>query len=197
VLIDDLVTKGTNEPYRMFTSRAEHRLILRQDNTLLRLNHYAERLGIVPKHVIEWTRRLSAEITEEVSRLRNISIAGVSLAQTLRRPEMNYERLPQRREDLATDVVQQVEINVKYEGYIERELRQIERAEKVEHQKIPAWVNYDEIKSLRFESREKLKQIRPDNLGQASRISGVNPSDIAILSVWIKRGKGETTNLHE
>jgi tRNA uridine 5-carboxymethylaminomethyl modification enzyme len=189
VLIDDLVTKGTDEPYRMFTSRAEHRLILRQDNTLLRLYKHAGTLGIVPNDVVDRTRKMSIEIGEEVSRLKNTSVGGLSLAQILRRPEMTYEKLPQWRADLAADVVQQVEINVKYEGYIERELKQIERAEKIDHQKIPAWVNYDEIKSLRFESREKLKQIQPDNLGQASRISGVNPSDIAILSVWIKRGK--------
>ena len=191
VLIDDLVTKGTNEPYRMFTSRAEHRLILRQDNTLLRLYHHAENLGIVPKDIIDWTRGMSAEIDEEILRLRNLFVDGASLAQTLRRQDMTYEKLPGRRADLADDVVQQVEISVKYEGYIERELKQIERAAKIEHQKIPAWVNYDEIQSLRLESREKLKQIQPDNLGQASRISGVNPSDIAILSVWIKKGEKE------
>lgn len=189
VLVDDLVTKGTNEPYRMFTSRAEHRLILRQDNTLLRLCGQAEKLGIVPKDVIERTRKLSIQVEEEIARLRTIFVEGVSLAQTLRRPEMTYERLPGRRANLDADIVQQVEINVKYEGYIDREMKQIERADKIEHQRIPAWVDYDEIKALRFESREKLKQIQPDNLGQASRISGVNPSDIAILSIWIKKGK--------
>lgn len=188
VLVDDLVTKGTNEPYRMFTSRAEHRLILRQDNALLRLCHHAERLAIVPKDVTDQIRKMSAEIDEEISRLRNIFVNGASLTQTLRRPEMNYCKLPGRRSDLSAEIVQQVEINVKYEGYIDRELRRIERADKIEHQKIPAWVNYDKIKALRFESREKLRQIQPDNLGQASRISGVNPSDIAILSVWIKKG---------
>lgn len=193
VLIDDLVTKGTNEPYRMFTSRAEHRLILRQDNTLLRLVNNCDKLGIVPKDVTDRTRKISVEIEREISRLRDIFVDGASLAQTLRRPEMTYERLPGRRANLDADVVQQVEINVKYEGYIDRELKQIDRAEKIEHQKIPAWVNYDEIKALRFESREKLRQIQPDNLGQASRISGVNPSDIAILSVWIKKGKRENT----
>ena len=188
VLIDDLVTKGTNEPYRMFTSRAEHRLILRQDNALLRLVETAERLGIVPAQVIERTRALAAEVEEEIARLQRVFVNGASLAQTLRRPGTTYDKLPERRSDLPAEVIEQVEINVKYEGYIERELRQIERSEKIEHQKIPAWVNYDEIKALRFESREKLKQIRPDNLGQASRISGVNPSDIAILSIWIKKG---------
>ena len=110
---------------------------------------------------------------------------------------MTYEKLPERRTDLSADVVTQVEINVKYEGYIERELKQIERAEKIEHQKIPAWINYDEIKALRFESREKLKKIQPDNLGQASRISGVNPSDIAILSIWIKKSAKQTTHSDE
>lgn len=196
VLIDDLVTKGTNEPYRMFTSRAEHRLILRQDNTLQRLLKYSKSLGIVPARVIERTRVLAAEVEKEIGRLQRVFVDGASLAQTLRRPGMTYDKLPERRTDLQAEVIQQVEINVKYEGYIERELRQIEHSEKIEHQKIPAWVSYDEIKALRFESREKLKQIRPDNLGQASRISGVNPSDIAILSIWIKKGQIETTNRH-
>ena len=195
VLIDDLVTKGTNEPYRMFTSRAEHRLILRQDNTLLRLNHHAKKLGIVPGEVINRTHRMAAEIDKEILRLKKIFVDGASLIQTLRRPEMTYEKLPERRTDLPSDVVTQIEINMKYEGYIEREMKQIERAEKIEHQKIPAWINYDEIKALRFESREKLKKIQPDNLGQASRISGVNPSDIAILSVWIKKGAKQATCL--
>ena len=188
VLIDDLVTKGTNEPYRMFTSRAEHRLILRQDNTLLRMYRNAKKLGIVPVDVIDRIHRMVTEINEEISRLKKIFADGASLTQMLRRPEMTYEKLPARRTDLPAEVITQVEINVKYEGYIERELKQIERVEKIEHQKIPAWVNYDEIKALRFESREKLKKIHPDNLGQASRISGVNPSDIAILSIWIKKG---------
>ena len=144
-------------------------------------------LELFQNDVIDRTSKMAAEVDEEISRLKKIFVGGSSLAQILRRPEMTYDQLPERRTDLAADVVQQVEINVKYEGYIERELKQIERAEKIEHQKIPAWVNYDEIKALRFESREKLKKIQPDNLGQASRISGVNPSDIAILSVWIKR----------
>ncbi len=196
VLIDDLVTKGTNEPYRMFTSRAEHRLILRQDNTLLRLNHHAERLGIVPTDVTDRTHKMSVEIGAEISRLQRVFVDGASLAQTLRRPGTTYDKLPERRTDLPAEVIEQVEINVKYEGYIERELRQIERSEKLDHQKIPAWVNYDEIKALRFESREKLKQIQPDNLGQASRISGVNPSDIAILSIWIKKGSKQENPHH-
>ena len=196
VLIDDLVTKGTNEPYRMFTSRAEHRLILRQDNTLLRLYPHATKLGLVPRSVIDLTRKMAADIDEEIVRLKKVFVDGASLAQTLRRPEMTYDKLPERRSDLPAEVIQQVEINVKYEGYIERERMQIERAEKNERQRIPQWVNYDEIKALRFESREKLKKIRPENLGQASRISGVNPSDIAILSIWIKKGQEQTTNLH-
>ena len=194
VLIDDLVTKGTNEPYRMFTSRAEHRLILRQDNTLLRINQKAKKLGIVPGDVIDQTHRMAAEIDNEISRLNKIFADGASLTQMLRRPEMTYDKIPERRTDLTADVITQVEINVKYEGYIKRELKQIERAEKIELHKIPAWIDYDEIKALRFESREKLKKIQPDNLGQASRISGVNPSDIAILSIWIKKGAKQTTH---
>lgn len=142
------------------------------------------------------THKMSVEIGAEISRLQRVFVDGASLAQTLRRPGTTYDKLPERRTDLPAEVIEQVEINVKYEGYIERELRQIERSEKLDHQKIPAWVNYDEIKALRFESREKLKQIQPDNLGQASRISGVNPSDIAILSIWIKKGSKQENPHH-
>ena len=178
----------------MFTSRAEHRLILRQDNALLRLVNYSENLRIVPGEVIRDAKKIIRDVETEIDRLKNTFVGGASLAQTLRRPEMTYDKLPQRRADLPAEVIQQVEINLKYEGYIDREIKQIERAEKMEHQKIPAWINYDEIQALRFESREKLKKILPDNLGQAARISGVNPSDIAILSIWIKKGQRNSNN---
>ena len=186
VLIDDLVTKGTEEPYRMFTSRAEHRLILRQDNTAFRLLSKSRELGIVSSTVLDDIEAKAKMIDEELARLRTVFVEGSSLAQMLMRPGARYADLPGRRSELPADVIKQVEIRIKYDGYIARELKHIERAESIERQVIPAWVNYDEIKSLRHESREKLKRIRPENLGQAARISGVNPSDISILAVWIK-----------
>ncbi len=191
VLIDDLVTKGTDEPYRMFTSRAEHRLLLRQDNTALRLRHHAKELGIVPKKILDEIEEAGRQIEAEVARLRASFSDGASLAQILRRPGMSYAALPGRHDDLPGEVTEQVEVNIKYEGYIDRELRQIAQADSIERQRIPSWVDYDEIRALRFESREKLKKIQPENLGQASRISGVNPADIAILQVWIKRNRPE------
>lgn len=187
VLIDDLVTKGTNEPYRMFTSRSENRLILRQDNTLYRLLGRSKALGICPRDQLDFTEQSAKEIAKEIDRLKRTFAGGASLIQTLRRPGTTYADLPDRVEGLDEAVVRQVEIEIKYEGYIDRERRQVERTEKTERQRIPADLNYDEIKALRFEAREKLKNIRPENLGQASRISGVNPSDIAILSIWIRR----------
>ncbi|MBP7830315.1 MAG: tRNA uridine-5-carboxymethylaminomethyl(34) synthesis enzyme MnmG [Kiritimatiellae bacterium] len=188
VLVDDLITKGTSEPYRMFTSRAEHRLILRQDNGLYRLIHFAERIGCIASERIKAWRRDAIRIAEEIDRLKTTFFEGASLAQILRRSEMNYARLPGGPPRLSAELAAQVETEVKYEGYIERERRQIDQRHKQDGVKIPAGIQYDEIKALRFEAREKLKKIRPANLGQAARISGVNPSDIAILSIHIHRG---------
>ncbi len=187
VLIDDLVTKGTEEPYRMFTSRAEHRLVLRQDNALFRLHDHAKTLGIHSDHHL---RRIAGWITDietETERLRKTFHQGASLDQRLKRPESDYRRLPEPREDLHDEVIQQIEIGVKYEGYIAREVERIKKAETIEHETIPPGMDYHAIGALRRESREKLSKIRPENLGQASRISGVTPADIAILSVWLKR----------
>lgn len=189
VLIDDLVTKGTDEPYRMFTSRAEHRLLLRQDNAIFRMLPFAKEIGIVPRQDIQRFEGYQMRIEQELKRLESTHHQGSSLAQLLRRTEVTYDSLPSKKE---TDhlVTSQVEILVKYAGYIARETLQIERARTLEDQRIPDWIDYDKLKALRYECREKLKKIRPESLGQASRISGVSPADLSILSVIIKRGPG-------
>ncbi|NCA82056.1 MAG: tRNA uridine-5-carboxymethylaminomethyl(34) synthesis enzyme MnmG [Opitutae bacterium] len=187
VMIDDLVTKGTNEPYRMFTSRAEHRLLLRQDNALFRLAAHAESLGIVPAERLREVRSMERAIAQEIDRLNRTHHEGTSLAQWLKRPETDYATLPGRRDDQPPEVAEQVEVELKYEGYIAREFRQIEKSDQVSRQQIPAGFDYQAIRALRYESREKLSAIRPRDLGQASRISGITPADISILSVWLKK----------
>ncbi len=187
VLIDDLVTKGTNEPYRMFTSRAEHRLLLRQDNAVFRLARHAETLGLVPGGRLREIRSMQQAIRDEIERLERTVREGAPLAVWLKRPEMNYATLPGRRDDLPPEVVEQVEFELKYAGYIEREQRQIARAQQIAAQRIPDGFDFHAIGALRYETREKLTAIRPRDLGQAARISGVTPADIAILSVWLKK----------
>lgn len=187
VLIDDLVTKGTDEPYRMFTSRAEYRLLLRKDNAPYRLYEHAMRLNIAARPQLEYHGKMRKEIERELARLREVFFDGVSLEQLLRRPGVSYENLPSHDPNLDEEARKHLEISVKYAGYIERELEQVRRAEKLENQKIPPDIQYEAISALRVEARQKLARIRPETLGQASRISGVNPSDIAILSVWISR----------
>ncbi len=189
VLIDDLVLKGTDEPYRMFTSRAEHRLTLRQDNAWFRLHARAKELGIVSAADLAGTEQMQIQINQEVERLRKKFHAGASLAQILCRPESHYAELPGDKPDLPSEVIAQVAVLIKYEGYIKREQGRIVDFQTLEKQRIPADYNYDAITALRFESCEKLKKIRPENLSQASRISGVNPADISILSVWLKAGR--------
>lgn len=188
VLIDDLVTKGTEEPYRMFTSRAEHRLLLRQDNAIFRMLPFAKSLNIVPDPDIRLFESLKRDIDLEIMRLETTFHNGQSLAQILRKTNVTYADLPiiNKADRLVTN---QVEILVKYAGYISRELLQIEKAKALETQLIPEWIDYDQLGVLRFECREKLKRIRPMSLGQAARISGVTPADISILAVLIKRGK--------
>ena len=191
VMIDDLVTKGTNEPYRMFTSRAEHRLLLRQDNASFRLAARAEHLGIAPAERLRAVRNMEKAIAAEIDRLNRTHREGASLAQWLKRPDADYATLPGRRDDLPPEVAEQVEFNLKYEGYIARELRQIEKAEQIARQRFPPGFDFHAIPALRYESREKLSAIRPADLGQAARVSGVTPADIAILSVWLKKCAGE------
>lgn len=188
VLIDDLVTKGTDEPYRMFTSRSEHRLTLRQDNAPYRLYEKASRLKILNNGRLQATKRQMDLIQKEIQRLEKTFSDGKSLAQLLRQPGATYDILPvasSKCED--EDVTRQVEIEVKYAGYIKRERERIETAQKQESWRIPVGFDYDKVGGLRTESLEKLKKVLPENLGQAGRISGVNPSDVALLSVAIKK----------
>ena len=187
VLVDDLVTKGTSEPYRMFTSRAEYRLLLRQDNTRFRMRRAAERVGVIPSSRLQETAAMEKMIADEMNRLRGVFVDGSSLAQWLKRPGMSYDRLRGSNRRLPDDVMQQVEILCKYEGYIENELRNIQKYREMEGIAIPQDINYMSIKALRYEAADKLQRMRPSSLGQASRISGVNPCDIAILSVIICR----------
>ncbi|NOU35890.1 MAG: tRNA uridine-5-carboxymethylaminomethyl(34) synthesis enzyme MnmG [Kiritimatiellaceae bacterium] len=192
VLIDDLVLKGTDEPYRMFTSRAEHRLTLRQDNAWFRLHARAKELGIVSAEDLAETVQTRDQIDREIVRLKKKFHNGASLAQILCRQDNHYSDLPGEKPELPPEAVEQVEIAIKYEGYIKREQGRIADFQTLEKQRIPVDYNYDAISALRFESREKLKKIRPENLGQASRISGVNPADISILSVWMKTAKNRS-----
>lgn len=188
VLIDDLVTKGTTEPYRMFTSRAEYRLLLRQDNADLRLSDLGHTTGLLPdRNHAKFTKKRN-DIDIETERLRSTRVGEQFLAQILRRPEMTYDQLPGRRSDLSPEVTNQVEIAIKYEGYVDRQLAEVERFKSLESKRIPAWIDYESVPSLRREARQKLTQIRPETIGQASRISGVSPADISILLVWLKRG---------
>ncbi len=188
VLIDDLVTKGTSEPYRMFTSRAEHRLLLRQDNADLRLSPLGYEIGLLQPHNYIRFQAKRAAIESELARLLAVRVGPDTLAQLLRRPEMNYADLPQRNPELPNDVAQQMEVALKYEGYIARQEIEVAKLKSLEDKQIPSWVNYGRVPSLRTEARQKLTKIQPKTLGQASRISGVSPSDVGILMVWLKQG---------
>lgn len=187
VLIDDLITKSTDEPYRMFTSRAEYRLLLRQDNADLRLTPVGRKVGSVSDEHWALFEQKRLRIEQEIDRLRKSRDGAFTYAEILRRPEITYISLPIADTTLPADVTQEVEIQLKYEGYIARDLEQIARFRKLEDKILPSWLDYDKITALRFESRQKLTRFRPDSIGQASRIAGVTPADIAILLVWIKR----------
>jgi tRNA uridine 5-carboxymethylaminomethyl modification enzyme len=187
VLIDDLITKSTDEPYRMFTSRAEYRLLLRQDNADLRLTPLGRKVGLVTDEHWQLFEQKRQRIECEIDRLRQSRDGSFTYAEILRRPEICYSSLAIADRNLPADVTEEVEIQLKYEGYIARDLEQIERFRKLEDKSLPGWLDYDKIAALRFESRQKLTRFRPDSIGQASRIPGVTPADIAILLVWIKR----------
>ncbi len=211
VLIDDLVTKDNFEPYRMMTSRSEYRLLLRQDNADLRLREKGYLVGLISKEQYDAVLLKKDLINKEIFRLKNVKIGaakenqdflsrngsaslktGTSLAELLCRPELNYEILKEidpDRKQLPLDVIEQVEIEIKYEGYIERQLRQIEQFRKMERKLIPDDIDYDDVPSLRLEARQKLKNFHPVSVGQASRISGVSPADISVLLVYLEQYK--------
>jgi len=188
VLIDDLVTKGTIEPYRMFTSRAEYRLLLRQDNADLRLSQLGYDIGLLPLRNFQKFQTKKAAIESELARLEKTRAGSESLAQMLRRPEVTYADLPDRNAGLPLEVIQQVEIAVKYEGYIARQEIEVAKLKGLEDKQIPRWLDYAKVPSLRTEARQKLSKIQPATLGQASRISGVSPSDVGILMIWMRQG---------
>ncbi|MBQ7972435.1 MAG: tRNA uridine-5-carboxymethylaminomethyl(34) synthesis enzyme MnmG [Lachnospiraceae bacterium] len=209
VLIDDLVTKDNREPYRMMTSRAEYRLLLRQDNADLRLRKFGHQVGLITDEQFEHVCKKEEMIAAEVARLKETKVGAnkevqaflekhnsallrtaATMAELICRPELDYEMLAEldkERQPLPEEVIEQVLVNIKYEGYIERQMRQVEQFKKTEKRRIPADINYDDISSLRLEARQKLKLFSPISVGQASRISGVSPADISVLLIYLEQ----------
>ena len=213
VLIDDIVTKGTNEPYRMMTSRAEYRLLLRQDNADLRLTEIGHNIGLISDERFEKFLNKKEQIYKEIERVKKTVVKptekvneflekagtsritnGVKLADLLKRSELTYKKLAEideNRPELDEEVVEEVEIQVKYEGYIKLQEEQVEKFKKLEQKLLPENINYKEIKGLRLEARQKLDKIKPNSIGQASRISGVSPADISVLLIYLEQIKNK------
>ena len=211
VLIDDLVTKETKEPYRMMTSRAEYRLLLRQDNADLRLTKYGYRIGLISKERMDYVNNKERQIVDEIHRIKKIKIGaekktqqflesvnssplstGVTLDELIRRPELDYRivaSLDPERTELPDEVIEQINIEVKYEGYIRRQQKQVKQFQKMEKRLLPETLDYEKIHGLRLEARKKLNEYRPVSVGQASRISGVSPADISVLLIYLKQNK--------
>lgn len=211
VLIDDLVTKGVQEPYRMMTSRAEYRLLLRQDNADMRLTPIGYKIGLISEERYRKFEAKRDSIKKEIERLENTIVppnekvlsfldkmrstpikSGIKLIELLRRPEISYEALgeiDEGRPSLSFAVKEQVEISVKYEGYIKRQIIDVERFKRLENRKLPEDIDYNEIKGLRIEARQKLSKVKPDSVGQASRIAGVSPADVSVLLIYLEQNR--------
>ena len=211
VLIDDIVTKGTNEPYRMMTSRAEYRLLLRQDNADLRLTEIGHEIGLIPNERYSKFIKKKEDIQKEIERIKTTTVKptkeineflekynssiisnGVKLADLLKRSELTYENLSEidiGRPELPPETKKEVEIQIKYEGYIKLQEEQVEKFKKLETKLLPKNVDYSQIRGLRLEARQKLNKIKPNSVGQASRISGVSPADISVLLIYLEQDR--------